>query len=706
MPVFFVGFLLMLLLTYDQQPCAGQGRKANNLRATSFALGTYISLCGSVCVFLDAKSVVSTPLEVAAVYAILLVGGAVSVKLVWEANDKRAIQVTLPQAPWHQLLSSKYSSYVRKVAAEGLLLDAENNCNDVLTHNEMLVKEILELMETSDFSTYEERFIKYTAAAAYLLAASTQEMNGEDHGFVFNEKVSISDESKGRSSVRAPSLTTEKRPKRSTLLMKMKSVLPAISSKSLDAFSNNNMPWIRTTKKKFKGTIYLHEDVQRSREVCIDALLSPIVEKGVKRRISCAFVTSSFKIKTNLLCVFNNGLGNSQDPRFIHAMLEAHCFELGKTRKTPQDTERAVRSISWIEDFLQKFAHADEDLTRYFLDLETATLSEIILRGITSWFRSKSTKRKQSSAPRVEPLPAFAAIHNCANVELEGCLAIVSALWEVYAASPEYASMVDLGLEPSCAQVWVTAFTYISPLLFSPDIRIHAAVYTILNRMQKSSGSDDAKLSDICSLGEEYAAAVAYVNLAKSHVQKNLRIIVSLKNDTSVDIPGATRVASIKKAKKTIHKYISLESLSSVSDRALRKNACLHLTVFTMNMLHVEFTPEHANRLAAEILYVWEGDVIYTNLFGYKQMSFRFASRRVITFSKNKMEPCPFKRGDDCPITWINDCLEVTYKELMGDALSAFEMLCSTHMRRFVDIRASLPIAASATAPKRQIVNA
>ena len=60
-------------------------------------------------------------------YSVLIFGAVFAAFAAWRVNDLRAREKSIPEASFHKLLSADQPIYVRSVAAEALLLHAEEN---------------------------------------------------------------------------------------------------------------------------------------------------------------------------------------------------------------------------------------------------------------------------------------------------------------------------------------------------------------------------------------------------------------------------------------------------------------------------------------------------------------------------------------------------------------------------------------------------
>ena len=171
LPIYFVGFVVMLILTIKYQPCLGKGRVANNLRATGFSLGAWFSFCGLVCVALDADALVSTWESILVGYVILSGGAVAVVVYTWKMNNEYAEAFSLPSAPWHELLDpGKHSPYVRKVCAHATLLYARNTRGraDIGMRMTTAITNLI----SNTYGTSE--YVRLRVAAAYLIFSSAQ----------------------------------------------------------------------------------------------------------------------------------------------------------------------------------------------------------------------------------------------------------------------------------------------------------------------------------------------------------------------------------------------------------------------------------------------------------------------------------------------------------------------------------------------------
>ena len=123
MPSFLVGFSIMLATTYVVQPCQGPGRRANNWRAMGYALGVWFSLYGLIVMIGQFTFQMHAHMIVG--YSVLIFGAVFAAFAAWRVNDLRAREKSIPEASFHKLLSVDQPIYVRSVAAEALLLHAE-----------------------------------------------------------------------------------------------------------------------------------------------------------------------------------------------------------------------------------------------------------------------------------------------------------------------------------------------------------------------------------------------------------------------------------------------------------------------------------------------------------------------------------------------------------------------------------------------------
>ena len=175
---------------------------ANNLRATGFAIGTWISLCGMTCVIFDLNTRIETISAVVITYIVVLGGALLVAMFAWKVNDRKARQFAVPTQSWDALLGLSHSNYVRNVAADAVLLFAEKTSG--MEDIDMLLPSISACIKAEHVKdTYNSRFIETRLAAAYLLfacgqrtydkdAISTKRDDSHDGIMSFSDKKSLS----------------------------------------------------------------------------------------------------------------------------------------------------------------------------------------------------------------------------------------------------------------------------------------------------------------------------------------------------------------------------------------------------------------------------------------------------------------------------------------------------------------------------------
>ena len=197
LPVFFAGFSFLFFFTYTLQPCSGQGRTANNMRATAYALGTYVSLWGLIFRVVDSGSEID-PLGV-----VFVCGGAGVLPLIWWVNDRSARLWAIPSTAWSNMLTRDTSDHVKRVACEAafrLCMQAKGKMG-----NAKLLDRFCEILSDSAADEY----CLKRAACTYLLAWCGQGSlcRAESR----NDKVAsiiISPNTRRRAAI-APTLTTD-----------------------------------------------------------------------------------------------------------------------------------------------------------------------------------------------------------------------------------------------------------------------------------------------------------------------------------------------------------------------------------------------------------------------------------------------------------------------------------------------------------------
>ena len=104
-------------------------------------------------------------------YAMLIIGGITIGILVWRINNAKASQTSIPEESFHELLSPSQSSYVQNVAAEALLLYAEETQGKV-DIGDKIPKSMHDFIARESDSSL--GFIKVKLAAAYVVFGSGQ----------------------------------------------------------------------------------------------------------------------------------------------------------------------------------------------------------------------------------------------------------------------------------------------------------------------------------------------------------------------------------------------------------------------------------------------------------------------------------------------------------------------------------------------------
>ena len=359
MPVCTIGFATLFVLTYRYQPCQGQGRTANNLRATGFATGLWISLCGFVCAVIDANSLVDTPLSVAISY-IIVAGGMLPVATIaWTLNDLKARQYTIPDMPWHKLLSEENAEYTRKVAADAYLMHAEQSTVKDAKGLRMLLQ-ILKKAIAGESVIFDEesRFIKIRLCAAYIIYSS--EADSKDSAL--SRTMSMVEQADLMKQLDAVTTST------------CTSCLPSILKKKKKVIPM----WMNTFKTKRRRVKSAGRQASRGQRMdegdyfkrCITevimALTSPTVSSETQSRVSVAIIAAaSMQAESASKSERLRNYFLDPEPNYYHALLRGHVFFVAKCVRAGNLMETAdaiLNSLYWIATFMDRIQRISDEV--------------------------------------------------------------------------------------------------------------------------------------------------------------------------------------------------------------------------------------------------------------------------------------------------------------------------------------------------------
>ena len=372
MPTYLVCYSLLTALTYSQQPCQGQCRRANNLRCTGFALGAWVSFCGLVCVIFDIGEAVESTASIAASYATLFLGGTIVGTVAWALNDTRARKVAIPDKPWDKLLSDEHTPYVHKVVADAILLLAEASSGKAPV-SITLIDTLNRIIKAKG----RDPFVRLRAASAYLLFCGAErklndtvlEFSNEmlKQNRVFRETL--------RSTLNLNTWGGFKRKscherfmnamyKRICRPFQPKQVFIANRKGRSERRVSQSGRYIRTEERTMK-----QGRVDECLNLTLDAFVSKSVPESIKSRIAKSFLIMVANHDENSFFTIN-----LEQPKCIHALNAVHCYSLiGKGNLTEKAAILSLKAISnFAQDCIANIVESRNldtcEFAKYFVD--------------------------------------------------------------------------------------------------------------------------------------------------------------------------------------------------------------------------------------------------------------------------------------------------------------------------------------------------
>ena len=581
LPVYFVGFVVMLVLTIRYQPCLGQGRAANNLRTTGFSLGAWFSFCGLLCLAFDADSFVGTWEGILVSYVILLVGGAVVVYFFVSINDKNAREFSLPKAPWHELLNrEKHSRYVCKVCAHATLLHAKKTGG----------KAALDMRMTTAMTNLIERtgseYIRIRLAAAYLIYTSAQA----------NEVANVESEEETGTWSRGMrhKLSSTKASGKWKVLGSLRNMLRSKSGKS-------EMKGKREKRKTESGRLvcigegtFKRVDVNKCKRIAVDAILSAETIPKLKVLVSYGLVHAA--LAQDGRSYFSLDL---HAPRTAHALCIAHALLLvSKTSSIEnQDRDLDLKNLAGLRnllsqltkkvskgddiEFLEYFCVNDPDADGWILKESSLKCSvnpvRIAMAAIRSWFDHSgfaASRVFRSNAPPGGTEDVFNCV--CPSKYVETILDALDHAWSLF-----YTPIEALGL---CVlpHNWKCCIDCIFPLAFSTNLRHSTASLRLLSRIRSDL---NAGWETMGGSEKEFGEMLEKVENAKKSIGEYVKKIVMKADDN-------TAIA--------LHFYSETSTLfQEFSSKAWALLAIRHLGIFMFSVIH-------ANSLSGNPTLCWK----------------------------------------------------------------------------------------------------
>ena len=535
MPTCLLGYAYMFFLTYQYQPCQGQGRIANNLRATGFALGTYISLCGIICILSDLEPKLSDTAGLAIAYAILLTGTIATALCAWKLNDRRAKTVAIPDKPWHVLLSFHHETYVRMVAAEALLLHAENTSG-----KSEIAQELASVLSATRSLKIELPYVKLRTAAAYLVFASG-EIKYDDARIATHRGVS-----------NLPAYQAMDDEKMFHFFIRMfrccQSKVSRIETHKRRRKKSSGGRHMRLASGTFKTA-----SVNECLKDVVGALLSGDVEESLKARVAEG------------LCRIHGHLDehsffsiDSTNPLYIHALLKANYYNLLNFLQKKRDASTIKDSAIWIYNFCQNLKNSMHviqggapitKLLAYFRDddafVVSMAASEIILKSsltkqllmsvillfkisgahdqdATTKPAGKSNHHAKSGA--VMPMPSKQpADFEDKDELLELAILIVCEVMEMEKRHYEIME-TKLGIS-GFGGIWYAALGKLGRAVFSGNYRIHRGATCAMNKLL--SHYKFLSLNDVGTLGPYFVRLFSNMDKVKSKIRENCESLLS-----------------------------------------------------------------------------------------------------------------------------------------------------------------------------------
>ena len=635
MPTFLIGFASLAALTYHLQPCQGQGRKANNLRVTGFVLGAWFSLCGLACVLIfDATDTDMSTTTLVICYCILVLGAVATARVAWKFNDQRARIVALPDAPWHELLSENSTAYVRRVAANGFLMHVEARAGELIRMGKPLASQALAIAKKDAMVfSHDERYIRFCVASAFLLAASshdTLEGDGETDG-----------------------------PGKALYNMhrRWSTAATRASTNMKERVDSRGVPLARI----------LRSDISFCTSVIVDALLSKKVEQDIKGRISLAFVLTVSPKDSSALFDADEDL----DMKFHHALLISHLYQISRSA--------SMKSLLWLEAFALRFIEEKEksvdgkntDIVNAFENMnQQSSLTALLLKATWDWcdhVRSSKTQMESRKATKVVP-------SNDSLDQMEGIehiLVLIDAAWTLDLTYRTQMSF--LCMEAWSSDYWERTIRIFAPLLFSSDIKKHAAAWKIFQGIKESAISS-FEWGSLGNLGPEFDFAARSLEPAKTKLRASVEAIARRVDQGKMQT----------KQVRTPHVKKLLDQLSSkgvavwgdTNDAPYwRRLYTLHITAYAFNLMKAFLQSMHET-ICSEIIQAWQLQV------GAKSFALgnEKVKKKMKTFKFLGMEMCPFPDLKSCPMNWSEICIDVAGNEIMGAELGPFLRLCADHI--------------------------
>ena len=674
MPTFLLGFSGLLYLTVGFQPCQGQGRRANNLRATGYALGVWFSLCGMISVVLKLDDADLSSDLIGIGWAVLVVGAITIARVTWLFNDVRSKKFAIPDLPWTSLLRLSNSRYVRRVIADAILQHAENTDGKVDVGSKLLMQmsQLVRSNVAAQSSTRRacDDFVNIRLSAAYLLFASTQRHRGNSrrNSFLTVEGDGVKNNSNRRSSLLLNFLTRKLAVHDGS---SKRSLLHAISRRMLRWFDSNaysmknNEQRIRS--KSHSGRMYRDKegtfkqsDVDDLVQMVIEALLSPTVTAGLKLRVALSFVRtveaqdekSFFKVDEN-------------DPAIMNALSVAHVCLMVKTgfsefkssiKFLQMFSNRLKQSVlgymttsneeEGAEDALRADPSSEDALVSYFLSpngsqTKLEGVIDLTLKAISSWFsnceRPKKdatvasiVKRRVSSlvmplkgnrAGKVVPLSYERTSYD--KTEAMGVLVILSNLWDLE-------DSVDPSKAPELSDYWRPCLRIASIFVFSDDVLLHMSSMHFLKKVKNALNIPWEEM-----ISADIAGAVkllpSRLRLIRDHVtqyaklvnnvagmEEHFRVESALPNelDTQKQLPESKK----RNLKKELVNILSLKDTDYLSNSQSRdfpqlfSNFAFH---YCANALHVGIAdPQIARYEISRVIKCWVATIAERVLLG------------------------------------------------------------------------------------------
>ena len=546
----FIGFSLLLILTYEYQPCQGQGRLANNLRATGFALGSYLSLIGLMIITANIAEKIESLTAVLCSYMVLIVGASLAAAVTWKLNDKRAKVVAIPDARWHELLSSEHSMYAQKVAADAVLLHAEQ------THGKTDVGDELLLMLADAFKRHESDgingadayFIRLRVAASYLALSAGQVKFDPSRVHTAKHSKGISKEILADVAVKSVShtflrfvgmLMTKKRKE------KLFGNESSISSRIQSGYKLRKKKTERGRFMRKSSGLMKTADVRECEALVIDALVGSGVKDEVKSRVSLGLLQAAALQDEHSYYKLD-----VENPRFLHALSIAHYYHI-----QGQNAIDAIRgSIAWLVHYNVKLQHEYElsesgdpgRFLMYYLDFpEGSTVNtqgvqhggiieschvNIFLGCIEQAFSIMlSDTAKVSFEDSARNIKHKVLPENYEKVD-DNILESLFVLTDHAFSLSKGASLIEaqmLGLSGLGSEM-LSVLRYVSPFLFSSSFSRSAAALTIVSRIKDELG---LSWSIVSGHGETFGHAAKLLQQCKLQIKCLVEKIANLKSE-------------------------------------------------------------------------------------------------------------------------------------------------------------------------------